>query len=133
MPRRKSRTFTDVELEFMHIIWELGEPTPDEIDAALLEKGRSISIGSIRNVLAIMMEKGYLARRKEGKAYRYRANVRRDQAGKAVLADLLSTMFEGSESLVVAALLENRALRPAEREKIRRLLDRPEGEHSHER
>ncbi len=132
MPRQKSRTFTDVELEFMHIIWELGEPAPDDIADALLRKGRSISIGSIRNVLAIMMEKGYLARRKEGKAYRYRANVRREQAGKAVLADLLPTLFAGSESLVVAALLENRALNPAEREKIRRLLEIQEGEHPHE-
>lgn len=128
MSRQKSRTFTEVELEFMHIVWSLGEASPDDIDSALREKGRSVSIGSIRNVLAIMMEKGYLVRRKEGKAYRYRAKVRKDQARRAIMDDLVSSLFEGSESLVIAALLEDRELRPEEKEKIRRLLDRPKGE-----
>jgi BlaI family transcriptional regulator, penicillinase repressor len=128
MPRQKSRTFTEVELEFMHIVWSLGEASPDDIDSALQKKGRSVSIGSVRNVLAIMMEKGYLARRKEGKAYRYRAKVPKDQARRVIMDNLLSSLFEGSESLVIAALLEDRELRPEEKEKIRRLLDHPEGE-----
>ncbi|MHB9027936.1 MAG: BlaI/MecI/CopY family transcriptional regulator [Candidatus Latescibacterota bacterium] len=123
MARRKSRTFTEVELEFMQIIWERGEAAPDDIEDVLLERGRSVSLGSIRNVLAIMMEKGYLSRRKAGKAYLYRAKVRRDQARTQIIGDILSTMFEGSESLVVAALLENREISPDERDKIRRLLD----------
>jgi BlaI family transcriptional regulator, penicillinase repressor len=126
MPRKKSRIFTDVELEFMRIIWELGEPSPDEIGEALARTGRGISIGSVRNVLAIMMHKGYLARRKEGKAYRYRGKVHKDEARRTIIADLLANAFEGSESLVVAALLENRAISAEEREKIRRLLDRQE-------
>jgi BlaI family transcriptional regulator, penicillinase repressor len=128
MPRQKSRTFTEVELEFMHIVWALGEASPDDIDAALREKGRNISVGSIRNVLAIMMEKGYLARRKEGKAFRYRAKVPKDKARRVIMDNLLSSLFEGSESLVIAALLEDRELSPEEKEKIRLLLDRPQGE-----
>ena len=128
MPRQKSRTFTEVELEFMHIVWSLGEASPDDIDAVLQKNGRSVSIGSVRNVLAIMMEKGYLARRKEGKAFRYRAKVPKTQAQRVIMDNLLSTLFEGSESLVIAALLEDRELCPEEKDKIRRLLDRPEGE-----
>ena len=27
MARKKSRVFTDVELEFMHVVWKLGEGT----------------------------------------------------------------------------------------------------------
>lgn len=128
MARQKSRTFTEVELEFMHIVWSLGEASPDDIDAVLQKNGRSVSIGSVRNVLAIMMEKGYLARRKEGKAFRYRAKVPKNLARRVIMDNLLSSLFEGSESLVIAALLEDRELRPEEKEKIRRLLDRPEGE-----
>ena len=128
MPRQKSRTFTDVELEFMHIVWSLEEASPDDIDTALQKNGKNISVGSIRNVLAIMMEKGYLARRKEGKAFRYRAKVPKDQARRVIMDNLLSTLFEGSESLVIAALLEDRELSSEEKEKIRRLLDRPKGE-----
>ena len=80
MPRQKSSTFTDVELEFMQIIWALNEATPEDINRELLKKGRSISVGSIRNVLAIMINKGYITRRKNGRAFLYTARIKREQA-----------------------------------------------------
>ncbi len=123
MPRRKSKSFTDVELEFMRILWKLEEATPDDIAGELERNGRSISPGSIRNVLAIMMRKGYISRRKEGRGFRYRAKVRKDQARKSMLRDLLENVFEGSEALVVAALLDGKSADDAEIDEIRRLLD----------
>jgi predicted transcriptional regulator len=126
MAQRKPKKFTEVELEFMHIIWTLGEAAPDDIARVLLKKGRSISIGSIRNVLAIMMDKGYLLRRKEGKAFLYRARIRKDQAQRSMLGDLLSGLFDGSESRVVAALLDNREIGPGELQEIKRLIEEHE-------
>jgi predicted transcriptional regulator len=126
MAGRKQKRITEVELEFMHIIWDLGEAAPDDIERILRERGRSVSIGSVRNVLAIMIEKGYLARRKEGKAYFYRAKLGKDQLQKHLLDDLLEGLFEGSESLVVAALLDRREIQPDELERIKRLIDEHE-------
>jgi len=123
MARYKSRSFTDVELEFMHIIWKLEEATPDSVEKALLKNGRSISSGSIRNVLAIMMQKGYITRRKKGKAFLYRAKVHKDQARKTMIQDLLIRAFDGSESLVVATLLENRDISEDELDAIKRLIN----------
>jgi predicted transcriptional regulator len=126
MTQRKPKKFTEVELEFIQIIWALGEAAPDDIERVLRDKGRSISIGSIRNVLAIMMDKGYLLRRKEGKAFLYSAKIRKDQAQRNMLGDLLSGLFDGSESRVVAALLDNREIGPDELEKIKRLIEEHE-------
>ncbi len=123
MPRQKSRLFTDVELEFMKIIWEMDEASPYDINKALLEKDRSISIGSIRNVLSIMMQKGYLTRRKQGKAFLYKAKVHKDKARRNMLKDLLANVFEGSELLLVAALFDNRKLKEDELKEMRRLID----------
>lgn len=122
MARRKTRTFTEVELEFMRILWERGESTPDDVAEALAGQGRTLSGGSIRNVLAIMGEKGYVARRKEGKAFLYRAKVSEDTARRGMVGDLLDTVFEGSESMLVASLLDRRDLRPEELEEIERLI-----------
>ena len=122
MPRKKSRTLTDVELEFMEIIWTLGEATPDNVSTALIEKGRSVSIGSIRNVLSIMIRKGYLTRSKKGKAFFYSAKIPKNQARRAIIQDILVTAFEGSESQVVAALLDSSKSKKKELKKIRRLL-----------
>ena len=124
MARRKSRMFTEVELEFMDIIWASGEVTPDDVDKALLQKERKISIGSIRNMLAIMMRKGYITRKKtKGKAYLYSAIIQRDQARRNIIKDLLVNAFDGSESLVIAALLGNGEISEQELKKIRRLID----------
>ncbi|MBN1294319.1 MAG: BlaI/MecI/CopY family transcriptional regulator, partial [Candidatus Latescibacteria bacterium] len=111
--------------------WKLGEGTPEDIRTSLVEKGRSISIGSIRNMLGIMMQKGYLSRKKNGKAYYYRASIIRDEARKNMIRDLLVNAFEGSESLIVAALLNTGEIREEELEEIRRLVsDTDKGEAS---
>ena len=122
MARRKNRTFTEVELEFMHILWNRGEAAPEDIRDSLLASGRTLSGGSIRNVLAIMQEKGYVTRRKVGKAYIYRAKIHEDQAREGMARDLLENAFAGSESLLMASLLERRDIRPDELEKIELLI-----------
>lgn len=122
MARRKSRTFTEVELEFMQVLWGAGEATPDDIQAELAAKGHPLTGGTIRNVLAILKEKGYISRRKSGKTYLYKANVREEQGKKSIVQDILSRVFGGSESMMVAALLKNRDINPKELEEIERLI-----------
>jgi predicted transcriptional regulator len=131
MARRTSRSFTEVELEFMHILWEKGEASPDDIGEAFAAAGRPLSGGSIRNVLAIMREKGYVSRRKEGKAFLYRARVQKEEARTGMVRDLLDQAFAGSESLLVSSLLDTGDIRQDELEKIERLIaERKERERS---
>ena len=54
MPRRKSRTLTEVELEFMDVVWDEGEVTTDAVQNALRSRGRPLSDGSVRKVLSIL-------------------------------------------------------------------------------
>jgi len=122
MARRKSRTFTEVELEFMQVLWGAGEATPDDIQADLAAMGHPLTGGSIRNVLTILKEKGYIDRRKSGKTYLYKAKVREEQGKKSVVQDILSRVFGGSESMMVAALLKNRDINRKELEEIERLI-----------
>jgi BlaI family transcriptional regulator, penicillinase repressor len=122
MARRTSQSFTEVELEFMRILWENGDSSPEAIRDALSRRGRSLSGGSIRNMLAIMMEKGYVSRRKEGKAYFYKVKIREDEARVRMVGDLVKTFFSGSESLLVASLLDTRDIRPDEMEEIEALI-----------
>ncbi len=122
MARRKSRTFTEVELEFMQVLWSAEESTPDDIQIDLAAMGHPLTGGSIRNVLTIMKEKGYISRRKSGKTYLYKAKVHEEQGKKSVVQDILSRVFGGSESMMVAALLKNRDINRKELEEIERLI-----------
>ena len=122
MARRKTRTFTEVELEFMRVLWTSGEATPDDIQNTLSERGRALTGGSIRNVLAILVEKGYVTRRKKGKTHLYTARVHEEQAQESLVQDILTRVFDGSESLMVAALLKNRDVDREEIKEIERLI-----------
>ena len=122
MPRRKSRTPTEVELEFMQIVWELGEVTTEDVLQALRRQGRNLSDGSVRKILSILVAKGYLSRRPEGRGFLYHPAVPKERANRNLVADLLTRAFGGSAALMVAALLDSRKLRKRELQKIKQLI-----------
>ena len=122
MARWKSRTLTEGEFDFIRVLWEKGEVTPEELQASLLESGRDLTGGTIRNVLAVMMEKGYVSRRKRGKTHLYGAKIDEEQAMKTMAHNLLEHAFRGSESLMVRALLNNRDVSAEELDRIEHLI-----------
>ncbi len=40
MARRKASTYTEVELEFMHVVWESGEVSTEDVQRVLRRSGR---------------------------------------------------------------------------------------------
>jgi predicted transcriptional regulator len=128
MGRRKSRTLTEVELEYMHVVWELGEVTTDDVLTVLREQGRDLSDGTVRKVLGILVTKGYLSRRQDGRGFRYSPEVPRHRANRTMLLDLLRRAFHGSASLMVAALLDTKNVDERELKEIRRLISEREME-----
>jgi predicted transcriptional regulator len=128
MPRRKSRTLTEVELEFMHVLWSSGESTTEDVQDALCEEGHGLADGSVRKVLSILVEKGYVTRRRAGRGFLYKAQVARRAANRSLVRDLLDRAFGGSASLMVASLLDGRRVKPKEMAAIKRLIARRERE-----
>ena len=123
MARRKTKTFTEVELEFMQILWAAGTAKPDDISKALIKKEHPLVSGSIRNILAIMLEKGYVTRRKKGNTFLYRAKIPEGQANEHMILDLLNRAFCGSVPNMVAALLGSKALKKNNIKAIKRIIE----------
>ena len=130
MARRRSKTLTEVELEFMHIVWTSGEVGTEDVMDALGAKGRRLSDGSVRKMLSILVQKGYLSRRRLGRAFLYRARVGKDQATRKMAVDLLKRAFGGSAALMVSALFDSRNVRESDIDEIRRLIEEHEDERS---
>ena len=127
MARWKSRTLTDGELDFMKVLWKNSGATPDEIQNALHDRGRTLTGGTSRDVLAVLIEKGYVMRKKQGKTHVYSAKINKDQAMKTMAQNLLTSAFNGSESLLMNALLKNRDVRPEELDEIALLIEKHRG------
>ena len=126
MPSQRSTTLTKVELEFMQIIWNNEEVTTGNIQTALAEQGRHIVDGAIRRILSILMDKGYLARRRKGIGFLYRAKVQKKQAIAAIFQDLRKRAFGGSGSLMIAALFDSLEISDDEMNEIKRLIEERE-------
>ncbi len=128
MARRKSRTPTEVELEFMQVLWTQDEATTEDVQDALATQGRPLSDGSVRKILSILVEKGYASRRPRGRGFLYKAEVPARQANGKMVLDLLERAFGGSAALMVASLLDARAVKRKDIREIKRLIAKHEGE-----
>jgi BlaI family transcriptional regulator, penicillinase repressor len=129
MPRPQATQPTEVELQILRILWDLGPAPVREIHAPLeAEKGTSYS--TTVKMLAVMLQKGLVTRDEEAQPHIYRAALTRNRAGKKMLRDLIDKVYDGSAmSLVLQALSTGKAT-PAELAEIRQLLDQMEEQQS---
>ena len=128
MGRRRSRTLTEVELQFMQVIWDAEDASAEEVRDALAKQKYRLTNGSVRKILSILLTKGYLTRRKFSHRYLYQAQVSRERANRSLLEDLYDRAFGGSATYMVAALLDSRMVKDGDLKKIKKLIAEKERE-----
>jgi predicted transcriptional regulator len=126
MPRPSSSQPTEVEMQILGILWELGESPVREIHRKL-EAAKGTSYSTTVKMLGIMLDKGLVSRNENAQPHVYKPALTRERAGKRLVRDLIDKVYSGSaHSLVLQALSTQRATQE-ERDEIRRLLDKMEG------
>jgi predicted transcriptional regulator len=126
MPRPPSTQPTEVELQILRILWELG-PSPVRLIHGRLQAEKGTNYSTTVKMLSVMLDKGLVAREEEARPHVYRAVVSQDRARKRMLQELIDKVYGGSaKSLVLHALSAKKASR-AELDEIRQLLDQLEG------
>jgi predicted transcriptional regulator len=107
------------EFEILQILWQKGPGTVREVLAAVPDKRAYTSVMSLLNV---MYEKGLVTREPEGRAFRYTAAHRPEHHETKLLSDLLTRVFSGSATALVARLLEQSKPSDEELAQIRKLI-----------
>jgi BlaI family penicillinase repressor len=123
MGRPASKHPTELELGILKILWRDG-PLPVRGVRDALAPARELAYTSVMTVMNIMVEKGYLARRKDGPSYVYRPRVSEQATTRRMLRDLVDRAFDGSAAAVMVNLLETADLDEAELKELRALLNR---------
>jgi predicted transcriptional regulator len=113
-------TFTDRELDVMSALWQLGSGTVAEVRELI---GEDVGYTTVLKVLQILEEKSAVRHESEGRAYRYHPVVAAEEAGGAALRRVLDKIFLGSAESLLAHLVDERELTPAEIARMQRLLD----------
>jgi predicted transcriptional regulator len=125
MTRQKSRRLTDLELEVMHVVWELERGTVRQVHEVLGER-RKIAYTTVMTMMNILEEKEYLKRSKQGRAYVYEPVRPKEEVLSSMVDDFVSRVFEGSAKPLVLGLLKDRKLSKRELEEIGRMIDETE-------
>src|SRR6185436_9255624 len=123
MARRQSPALTDAEAEVMAVLWRVGRASVGEVVTALNE-ARSVTYSTVQTMLRILETKGYVTHDKVARAFIYAPVIDERQARRRALRHLVGRLFEGSPSLLVLNVLEDEELGAAEREQLKKLIER---------
>ncbi len=117
-----SPRLTSAELEVMQILWEHGELKPAEIQGRF---PRSIKNPALRSILAILVEKGHVARRKQGKAFFYKAKTRRQIVFRSMMREVADIFCQGSSEALLMNLIKSQKLSDKQLLELKRMADEP--------
>jgi predicted transcriptional regulator len=116
---------SDAQLEVLNVLWDLGEATVGQVWQVFSSR-RPVARNTVLTLMTRLEEKGWLHRRAEGNALRYRAAIPRQTALRQLARRLVDTAFQGSTAGLVMSLLEE-DLSAGEAERIRAMLDKARG------
>jgi predicted transcriptional regulator len=122
MARPRSTQPTEVELQILRILWELGPCGVGDVHARLdAQKGTNYS--TTVKMLSVMLDKGLVTRDETVRPHIYRTVVTQDGARKKMLHELINKLYDGSASTLVMQALSSGKASPEELREIRLLLD----------
>ena len=121
MARPAEEGLTARESQIISVLWARGEATVEEIRDQLPS---DLAGSTIRTLLQIMHDKGYVGFTKRGKAKVYRPLAVREEVQTSALRTLTARLFQGSAGLLVARLVEEEEISLAELDALRRKLRR---------
>lgn len=119
----KIKRLPDSELEIMKIIWEADKPVSRAyIDEQLIGK-KDWAITTVLNLLARLIEKGFVSSKKEGKMNIYTAIVAQEDYLELEGKSFLERLYGNSVKNFVANLYNNNSIDDDSLDELRQFLD----------
>ncbi|HEC00927.1 MAG: BlaI/MecI/CopY family transcriptional regulator [Alphaproteobacteria bacterium] len=113
MTRKKPTTLTEFEQRIMTILWDRQEASVREVCDSL-SREKPVAYTTILTMLKILKDKGFVAHRKQGKAFIYHPLVNQKEARKSALTKLINQLFQGSPEILAQHLIAENNLDLAE-------------------
>jgi predicted transcriptional regulator len=115
MARPPARDLTERELEVMHVFWQHGEATANEVRERLAADGLDRAYPTIANLVRLLQEKGFLEQTTAERPFRYRPCRSYEEVSGSLLGDVLQRVFHGSREQLLVRLVERQKLTTQER------------------
>jgi len=123
MTQKKTKFLTEVELEFMSKLWELGHGTVRDVQDALAP-ARKLAYTSAATILRILEQKEFVTSAKDGKTFVYTPTLSKDTYQSRSLRNLSEKLFDNTPAALVARLVDDNDLSQEALDEIRALIDK---------
>lgn len=121
--KKKTKFLTEVELEFMSKLWDLGDATVREVQDALAP-ARKLAYTTAATILRILEQKDFVKSTKQGKTFIYKATLSKDAYQSRSLKNLSEKLFDNAPATLVARLVDDHDLSQEALDEIRALIDK---------
>ena len=108
------------ELDVMAVLWELGSGTVAEVRERLTDP---LAYTTVLTVMRNLEAKNYVRHEEEGRAHRYFPRVQQKTAQRTALSRIVSQLFQGSPHALLAQLVDQHGVSPAELQELARSLN----------
>ena len=120
---QKYKFLTEVELEFMTQLWELGHGTVRDI-LDTLSPDRPLAYTSGATIMRILEQKEFVTSTKDGKTFIYHPVLTKDAYQTRSIKNLSEKLFDNTPASLVARLVNDSDLSPEALDAIRALIDK---------
>ncbi|MBN9502347.1 MAG: hypothetical protein BGO01_13120 [Armatimonadetes bacterium 55-13] len=110
-----------VQLKIMRVLWSEGKASARQITETLSEE-KPIAHSTVQTLLRQLEGKRAVTHEREDRTFVFRPLIKESEVTKSVAQDLLSRVFQGSISGLVAHLLESEEVTPEEMERLQKLV-----------
>jgi BlaI family transcriptional regulator, penicillinase repressor len=113
---------TKTEMDVLQVLWQYGPSTVRFVHDKLNEQKEAVIYTSTLKLMQVMKEKGMLARDESSMKHVYTAILQEEKVKGNMLGRFVDSMYNGSPSNLMMALLGNDKTSAEELEKIKELL-----------
>jgi predicted transcriptional regulator len=118
----KEITPTKSEMDVLQVLWKLGPSTVRIVHETLNEQKDAVQYTSTLKLMQVMAEKGMLARDETNMKHIYSALLEEKKTKGFILERLVDSLYDGSVSNLMIALLGNDKTSKKELQKVKEML-----------
>jgi BlaI family penicillinase repressor len=118
---------TKTEMDVLQILWQYGPSTVRFVHDKLNEQKEAVIYTSTLKLMQVMKEKGMLQRDETNMKHIYNAALKEEKVKGNLLGRFVDSMYNGSPSSLMMALLGNDKTSAEELQKIKELLNQMDG------
>lgn len=122
MARPKAPELTERELEIMHVFWDDGPLTAQEVRDRLAERGPDLAYTTVATLIRILSDKGFLGQTNSERPFVYEPTRSFDEVSNKLVNHLVKQVFDGSREKLLVSLFGAQRLTKKERAALEEIL-----------